>query len=269
MARGAVARPIQREYRHIVFDNRRWQRFTPRAGDIFVCSPPKCGTTWMQAIVAALLFPDGAPGRVTEISPWIDARALPIDEVIARVDAQTHRRSLKTHTPADGIPSYPSASYIVVGRDGRDACMSYWNHLRSMRPEWLDHLRTTAAAEGIEARLPPVDDIHAYFSAWLYEYPLWFEHVASFWDHRGEDNVLFVHYNDLQADLDREMRRVAEFLGVSLDEERWPALAASCTFASMKERSEDIGDFDRAFIGGADSFLYKGDQWPVARRADQ
>jgi len=58
----------------------------------------------MQAIVTTLLFPDGAPGPVTEISPWLDTRWEPLDEVIARLEAQTHRRSLKTHTPGDGIP---------------------------------------------------------------------------------------------------------------------------------------------------------------------
>ena len=34
-------------YRTAVFDNRRWAGFEARAGDIFVCTPPKCGTTWL------------------------------------------------------------------------------------------------------------------------------------------------------------------------------------------------------------------------------
>ena len=257
MGRAAVERPIERDYRQIVFDNRRWQHFAPRAGDIFVCTPPKCGTTWMQTIVVELLFPDGAPGRVTEIAPWIDARFEPVDGLMARVDAQSHRRSLKTHTPADGIPWYPTASYIVVGRDGRDAFMSYWNHMRNMRPELLQHLAVTAAEEGIEARPAPVEDLHEFFAWWLDEAPWWFEHVASFWAHRGEQNVLFTHYNDMQADLDREMRRVAGFLGVPVDEERWPSQVESCTFASMKRRSDEIGAFERGWVGGADTFLYK------------
>ena len=132
MERAALERGVEREYRHLVFDNRRWQLFVPRADDIFVCTPPKCGTTWMQTIVVELLFPDGAPGPVTEIAPWIDARIEPVEGLMARLDAQPHRRTLKTHTPADGIPWYPDASYIVVGRDGRDAFMSYWNHWHNM-----------------------------------------------------------------------------------------------------------------------------------------
>jgi aryl sulfotransferase len=253
----AVERPVERDYRHIVYDNRRWHDFSPRAGDIFVCTPPKCGTTWMQTIVVALLFPDGAPARVTEIAPWIDARFEPMEAVVARLEAQAHRRSLKTHTPADGIPWYPSSSYLVVGRDGRDAFMSYWNHMRNMRPELLQYLAATAADAGIEARPAPLDDVHEFYAYWLDEQPLWFEHVASFWAHRGEPNVLFAHYNDMQADLAAEMRRVAEFLGVPVDEERWPHLVESCTFASMKRRSDAIGTFDRGFIGGAETFLYK------------
>jgi aryl sulfotransferase len=86
---------------------------------------------------------------------------------------------------------------------------------------------------------------------------MWFEHVASFWSHRDEPNVLFVHYNDMQADLETQMRRVAAFLGVEIDEQQWPALVERCTFASMKARSGEISEF-QAFVGGADTFLFKG-----------
>jgi aryl sulfotransferase len=252
-----VERAVEREYRHLVFDSRRWQLFVPRDGDIFVCTPPKCGTTWMQTIVVELLFPNGAPGPVLEVSPWIDARLEPVDTLMARLDAQPHRRTLKTHTPADGIPWYPRTSYIVVGRDGRDAFMSYWNHYRHMRPENLAHLAATATEEGIAVRVPPVEELHEFFWWWLDEFRLWHEHVASFWPHRGEANVLFVHYNDMQTDLDREMRRVASFIGVAVDEQRWSSQVEHCTFASMKTRSDEIGYFDRVWVGGADTFLYK------------
>jgi aryl sulfotransferase len=259
--REAVDAPIEHEYRNVISDNLRWNRFTVRAGDIFVCTPPKCGTTWMQAIVAELLFPDGIPGgRVWEVCPWIDARFEPIDDVVARLDAQEHRRSIKTHTAADGIPWYSKASYIVVGRDGRDAFMSMFNHMRSLRPELLKQLAVSAMQEGIELGAAPVplEDIHEYFAWSVNDNPMWLTHVASFWEHYGERNVLFVHYNDMQTDLEGEMRRVAAFLDVDVAEERWPRAVERCTFASMKQRSDEIGDFESHFVGGADSFLYKG-----------
>jgi aryl sulfotransferase len=87
---------------------------------------------------------------------------------------------------------------------------------------------------------------------------VWFEHLNSFWAHRHEPNVLFVHFDDLKDDLDGEMRRVATFLNVDVDDVLWPQLVDQCTFASMKRRSREIADFDRMFVGGADAFLYKG-----------
>lgn len=251
---------IQREYRSVVSDNRRWSHFVHRPGDVFVCTSPKCGTTWMQTIVTTLLFPNGLPSStVLDLSPWIDARFVPIQDVIAALEAQTHRRTIKTHTPADGIPWWSDASYIVVVRDGLDACISFLNHLRNMRPEVVMELVTTAEADGIELGGGfPLDDVHAFFASWLAPPGVWFEHLNSFWAHRDEPNLLFVHFDDLKDDLDGEMQRVAAFLGLTIDESLWPQLVERCTFASMKQRSDEIGDFDRLFIGGADAFLYKG-----------
>ena len=65
-------------YRTPVFDNRRWADFEPRRDDIFVCTPPKCGTTWTQSIVASLLWPEGkAPAPVMMLSPWIEFHLVP------------------------------------------------------------------------------------------------------------------------------------------------------------------------------------------------
>jgi aryl sulfotransferase len=257
----AVERPVEREHRGIVFDNRRWRHFMSRPGDIFVCTPPKCGTTWMQAILAELLLSDTTLAPVSELSPWLDARFEPIDEVVRRLDAQTHRRFIKTHTPAYGIPWYPWASYIVVGRDGRDAVMSFLNHSRNLQPLVFAELAASAVAEGIDlsgASPRPTDDIHEFFTWWLEDDAIWFEHVASFWPHHREPNVLFVHYNDMRANLDAQMRRVATFLDIEIDERRWADQVDRCTFDSMKRRSDEIADFEAHFVGGAESFLYKG-----------
>ena len=102
--------------------------------------------------------------------------------------------------------------------------MSFLNHMRNLQPALLPALAISAVEEGIElgdGPPPPVDDIHEFFTWCVDENPMWFEHVASFWPHRGEPNVLFVHFNDLQADLDAQMRRVAAFLNIEVDEQRW------------------------------------------------
>lgn len=251
-------RPPQRIYRSATTDGTRWAAYNHRPGDIFICTPPKCGTTWMQTIVASLLWPDGNfPGVVMEIGPWFDGLIYDFDELIARLEAQTHRRYIKTHTPADGIPIADTASYIVVARDGRDAFISYANHMAHMRADLLGRLNAEARAQGIAPVMEFHGDIHEFFEGWISDAPP-MRHLATWWDLRSEPNVLFVHYNDLKADLDREMRRVAAFLNINIPAASWPAVVDRCTFDRMRADADKVGNFHRVFEGGAKTFLFKG-----------
>jgi aryl sulfotransferase len=254
-----VTRPPTAEYRDIVSDSRRWENFEPRPGDIFVCTPPKCGTTWTQTIVAMLLFPDGnLPGPVVHLAPWLEARFLPVDEVLAILAPQTHRRSIKSHTPADGIPMRSDASYIVVGRDGRDAFMSFVNHIANMREDRVMELIASAVEDGIEPRpIPPVDDIHGFFASWLDSGAL-FHFMTTYWKYRDQPNVLFVHYDDLKENTEKEVRRIAGFLGIAIEEAHLPGILERVSFDWMRNHGEQIGDFDQLFTGGVKSFLFKG-----------
>lgn len=248
----------RRHYRTAVFDTRRWDRFQHRPGDIFVCTPPKCGTTWMQTIVASLLWPEGdVPGPVIAVSPWIEAEFIPLEPMLAALEAQQHRRFMKSHTPADGVPYYETASYIVVGRDGRDAFMSMCNHLERFRDDLRESLNEAVREAGVPLMPSWNGDVHGFFQAWMAE-AFHCRHIASFWELRQRPNVLFVHYNDLKADLEGEMRRVAAFLGLEVPEPRWKEVVERCRFESMRARGDQIGPFDQVFDGGVEGFIFKG-----------
>ena len=247
-----------REYRNAVMDNSRWSGFRPRPDDIFVCTPSKCGTTWMQVIVANLLWPDGMfPGPIVNgISPWIEAKFMPADAMHQMLEAQTHRRAMKSHTPADGIPWFPQTKYITVGRDGRDAFMSWCNHV--LRMKMIEQFNEQAEKEGLTPlRGFDGSDYHTFFRQWL-EDNNFFDVIAIYWKRRGEENLLFVHYNDMQADLEAEIRRVAAFLDITIDEAQWPEVVERCTFEGMRKADKLIGDFEKAFDGGIEGFLFKG-----------
>ena len=246
-----------RRYHTATTDSRRWERFTHRPGDIFVCTPPKCGTTWTQTIVASLLWPDGpAPGPVMIVAPWLDAQFYPLDELLARLEAQTHRRSIKTHTPADGIPIFDDARYVFVARDGRDAFMSLCHHYEVFKGDVRNALNERAAADGVPPMPEWTGDVHGFFRRWLEEASL-LHHVASFWAERSRSNLLFVHFSDLKRDLPGEMRRIAAFLELEVPDSRWPAVVERCTFDAMRARADEIGAF-AIFEGGAKGFLFKG-----------
>ncbi len=259
-----------REYQTALMDNRRWAEFKPRPDDIFICTPAKCGTTWTQTIVANLLWQTGElPGPVMMISPWIEAQFLPVEAMIPMLEAQTHRRFMKSHTAADGIPFFDDAKYIVVGRDGRDAFMSLCNHME--RIKGTDDLNAKAREAGIP-EMPEFDgDVPGYFGEWLANDDNFFHIVSSYWERRGQANLLFVHYADLKSDLGAEMHRIADFLGIEVPEALWDDVVHRCTFESMRENGEKVGPFDMMFEGGAKGFLFKGTngRWRDVLTSDQ
>ena len=270
-----------RVYRHHHLDSTRWDAIRHRPGDIVVSTSAKAGTTWMQRIVSLLVFGTGPlPDVLQRVSPWIDRRfAEPLDEVVARIEAQRHRRFLKTHLPVDALRFDEDVRYVVVGRDSRDVFMSLWNHYRN----YTDAMYAALAAGDPPGEPFPrcPDDIRWLWSQWLTRasfewesdgWPFWSHHyhASAWWAARHRDNVLLVHYNDLLADLEGEMRRVADHVGIEVDEEKWPALVDAARFQSMKGKAADLlGPMDR-FAGGADAFLYKGSngRWREALTAD-
>jgi len=240
-------------------DSRRWRHIQRRPGDIVISTPPKSGTTWMQGIVAALLWPDGEPPESrTEVSPWIDVCVTPIESLVAQVEAQQHRRFMKTHSPGDCIPFDDRCRYIVVYRDGRDSLVSWGNHRSKMRPELVQVLMAGARDRGAEPVALTWDgDFDTLIPEWeAMCSPV--RHLASWWPRRHASNVFFTHYNDLTRDLPGEMKRLASFLALPISDDQWPAVVERCGLGAMRARAESRGGMDHIFEGGAASFFYKG-----------
>jgi hypothetical protein len=107
-----------KRYRSFVADSARWKGFAFRPGDIAISTPPKCGTTWTQMLCALLAFDTAdLPRPLAEISPWLDMQTRSLDSVVADLQAQTHRRFIKTHTPLDGrgVTTGPSSGPVRAG----------------------------------------------------------------------------------------------------------------------------------------------------------
>ena len=158
-----LIRPPSRECRTWAIDSRRWSQYRPRADDIIITTYPKCGTTWMQRIVGMLVFASPEPRSIHDASPWPDARMRdPIEVVMARLEAQTHRRFIKAHLPLDCLPLYEGVKYLHVARDGRDTCMSWHNHQLAYTPEILARFdRITGSTQRSAGPILAPRQIHA------------------------------------------------------------------------------------------------------------
>lgn len=265
----------EHRYQTFIFDSARWEAYTPRDGDILVCTSYKAGTTWTQMICGLLIHQTPElPAPLGALSRWLDMRINPIDKVIANFDAQEHRRFIKTHTPLDGLPFYENIEYVYCGREPRDVFVSTINHFDNMD---MSAFAKLFEEQGESFDLPPPlpDDVNERFELWMTQgvfdweedgLPFWshFRHAQTFWDYRHLPNVHFLHYADLKADLEGQMRRLAGLLDIDVPEGKWPALVKAATFDSMKSNAAMTApDADQGVWRNDGQFFNKGSnqQW--------
>lgn len=270
-----VAWPIKaRELHNHHFDSTIWNDFQFRDDDIIIATYAKSGTTWMQQIVAQMLFNGDPSLPVAEMSPWLDLRIPPKQVKLPAVEAQTHRRILKTHLPVDALVYSSKAKYIYIARDGRDVVWSMYNHHANANQAWYAALNDTPGRVGPPIEQPPAD-IRQYWHDWMHGngHPFWpfWENIRTWWQVRTLPNILFVHFSDLKRDMPGEMRRIAQFLNIPIDEARWPTILEYCSFDWMKKNAAKSVPLGGAFWdGGAEVFINKGvnGRWADTLSAD-
>ena len=242
-------------YRHPVYDSARWAGFQFRAGDIVISTPPKCGTTWMQTLCAMLVLNAVEFDRpLPEISPWLDMQTNELDSVLRLLDAQEHRRLIKTHTPLDGLPVDDRVTYLCVGRDPRDVALSFEHHLANLDMDAF--MAARAAAVGLDDLAdfgpppgPPSADPVERFWSWA-DAPAGsamgptlcdvLHHLETFWDPPDGPNIALFHYSDLLVDLPGQLRRLTDVLGVHVTAARLEQFAVAATFEAMRSRADDL-----------------------------
>ena len=264
-----LVRAPEREVRSRVFDSTRWNGYRARCDDIVIATYSKCGTTWMQRIVAMLVLQSAAPAPLWELSPWPDMRMFgPIEPVLEAAEAMRRRRFFKTHMPFDALPIYARVKFIHVARDGRDAALSLHNHLlnfNAVAKGMLDEISRADPKFG-DAYPPTPEDPAAYFRRWLEDGgdqgdpgAGFFHLERSYWAARRDPDVLLVHYADLKADRAAEMKRVADFLGIAVPDALWPDLVEAAGFEAMKRDGPTLIPMAEAmWEGGSGRFLHKG-----------
>jgi len=183
--------------------------FRPSPTDVIIASYAKCGTTWLQQMTHSLRtggdldFDD-----ISRVVPWIEtASDLGIDLEAPQRGAP---RIFKSHLAYDDVP--PGARYIVSVRDPRDALVSAYRFFEG----WFFE--------------PGSIDIDALGRSRFVEGRSYYTHLASWWPHRHDPDVLLLAYEHMTGDLAGTVRRVADFIGVEPDPDR---LAVACQEASL------------------------------------
>ncbi|MEM8850167.1 MAG: sulfotransferase domain-containing protein [Pseudomonadota bacterium] len=255
-----LSRAPSRVYREGIVDSTRWDAFKPRDGDIVVNTPPKSGTTWVQSILALLI--SGDPGVAPDLSmqsPWIEIHFRPLDEVMARLEQQTRRRHVKSHTPFDGVPIWDSLRYISVYRHPLDVHFSYRKHFANMGADIHDEYYPEDSDACFRIFLEGQHEDGASLHSII-------DHYRQTLALEPRENLLRLHYADMLRDLPGHVARIAAHVGIDHPAERMAPLVEAARFENMKANADRFAPSagqgfwkdDRAFFDSASSNKWDG-----------
>ena len=225
--------------------------------DTFLVSYPRSGNTWTRFLIANLLHPE-PPVTFANIE-----RLIPDCEAMSSrfVKSVPRPRIIKSHQYFD--PRYKKVIYIV--RDPRDVALSYYDFSRKYRQIEDNHPLTQFVSDFVAGRLSSFD------------WGTWGENVSSwFYTRNGRPEFLLLRYEDMQADAERELSKVARFLGIEATRERLTsAVDRSSADRMRKMEAKEGGEWvttknkrsDIPFVRTASSGLWK-EKLPAASIAE-
>ena len=197
--------------------------YAPGEHDVVVCTYAKSGTNWMLQIVTQVAhLGRGEFDHIHDLVPWPDPPMPGIVSLRASTweRAPTGLRAIKTHWEAPYVPYSPEARYIVVVRDPKDVLVSGYHFADSILP-------------GVSENVTP-EAWTRLFAKGRSPFGSWPAHAASFWPWRERENVLLLRFEDMKADLERTVKRVAAFMGVPLTEAQLEEVVRKSSFGYMK-----------------------------------
>jgi hypothetical protein len=197
--------------------------YRPRASDIVITPFGKCGTTWLQQTFHCLRTRgDMDFDDISRVTPWIEmAGACGLD-----LDAPQRAapRGFKSHLPYDAIPK--GARYVVALRDPKDAMISMFRFMEG----WFIEPGAMPFATFARSRMTRRG-------------PDYWHHLVSWWEQRDNPDVLLLSYEDMTAEPEANIRRLAAFSGIPLDDDLLALTLEHSSRAFMlahKDRFDDL-----------------------------
>ncbi|OMO72983.1 hypothetical protein COLO4_27324 [Corchorus olitorius] len=200
------------------------QHFKPRPTDIILSTSPKCGTTWLRALIFAIInrnsydFGENHPllkSNPRDLVPLLE-RLIHEGGSASFLESLPSPRFLSSHLPFSLFPNSLTSSsasacrFVYIFRDPKDAFVSMWHFMNKL-----------GAREGLPQL--SLDDAFDLFRNGVSFYGPFWDHVLGFWKASLEspNKVLFLKYEDVKREPSVHVRKIAEFLDLpfSADEE--------------------------------------------------
>nr|XP_039271537.1 sulfotransferase 6B1-like [Styela clava] len=199
---------------------------------VFLASYPKTGVNWTSGIVSQLLYgPNGLrmfpPLQKMEVA---DASKFQLLEYLP-----VHPKCFETHLPENLVNikkiKKSGGKIIVILRNPKDQVVS-WYHFCKNAP--FNDARYAFSLDWPQFFSDYVQGKQITFMKDGEWYP---DHILGWYKHKDEDNVMFIYYEDLKRNTKQEIRRLAKFLNIEVDDKRVEEIENATTFSVMKQTS--------------------------------
>ena len=216
-----------------------------RPDDVIISPFGKSGTTWLQQIVHTLRTRgDMDFDDISRVVPWLEtSSALGID---LDAEQKNNPRAFKSHLDYETIPK--GGKYIVSIRNPEDALNSMYKFMEG----WFIEPGSISLEEFALKRF-------------IASQGYW-KHLASWWAHRNDSNVLMLCYEQMTLDPDALIRRVAEFIDVPLDDELLAITLEHSSFSYMLEHKDRFDDALMRALSETKANLPKGSDSSKVRK---
>lgn len=196
------------------------RNFKVRSDDVFLCSYPRTGSTWLQEILWLLgndLNFEKARTIIQQVrNPTLEISCLFSDDKekfewlkqslkgnsVDFVDQMEGRRFIKTHLPWHLLPEQlknnPDTKIVYTMRNPKDQVVSFYHYCL------LAHQMNCSFDEFVEVFL---ENKMVYGSS--------SKHMLEFYKRRNDPNVLLVKYEDMKRDLPTIIQKCADHLEIN------------------------------------------------------
>jgi estrone sulfotransferase len=200
---------------------------TIRPSDVFLCSYPKSGTTWLGYLIAQTLRSDDDSVRMglnsfNKYVPDINLAYTKRGSLAQFVELADPRIFL-CHAARD--EHFPKVVYVI--RDPRDTMVSYWHYRKFLASDFNLSL----------------SDFLSGNDHWPCE---WDQHVASWLLEKSHPQLLLVRYEEMHKDAAAVLKRVLDFAGINQTQEKIEAAVEASRFENMRAAEERFGIVGKA-----------------------
>ncbi|KAM3919375.1 sulfotransferase 1 family member D1-like [Leptodactylus fuscus] len=202
------------------------KRFQARPDDVVIATYPKAGTTWASEILD-MIYCEGDKEKCRRDTiynrvPYLEFQIQGMPSGVDQLNATPSPRLVKTHLPIQMMPDSfweKNAKVIYVARNAKDLAVSYY----------FFHLTVSPLPQ------PESWDVFLYnYMKGNVCYGSWHDHAKGWWEKRHDHQILYLFYEDMKEDPEREIRKMLKFLEKDMSDDIVKKIVHLTSFDVMK-----------------------------------